>query len=813
MSKERTVLDSSGPDQSALDEASKRKPGILSLKVSDGLLQRHTDFTPGEVLDVRVKRPNSRERLLSPREDLPPNPNNPSIDFLRESPFSPNEEIFQATPYDRRGTVFDSPVEDATRQSYFGIPRLQSDLPPPKAVFLENRHRANTMPSTFNNEMLAQESDFSEQYAGLSHRRGMDPQGAEGPTRSHTLYKRFPSDDTNIWESFDKLNLEENPHQLKEASYLNDSKILYNSTTNDLHSNLNGHSGLASVFDSNFIHQGGAFAHRNPRMHNEADRFPAKLSTTSSFSGVPHPLAVSEDVHGADWGAFVSSGRVNSQPIRGNLTAYNDLISVPSSTRSHNLFTPDFFDDGYSVLDEHDVRHQYLKQGPGMRKQSAFGHDMEPSHLVPKLVRGGSYHEGHYKGEFGAASLAINNHHSGYGYSKAGQAVGKNGKPSSNKGGHKKSANDVELMSRFQGVSLESLMGEVHGLCRDQHGCRYLQKKLEEQNPAYTDLIFDEVNGYFVDLMTDPFGNYLCQKLLEYSSDEQRTVLVGKVAPELVNISLNMHGTRAAQKLIEFLSNPTQIQLVIAALTPSVVPLIKDLNGNHVIQKCLNSMLPENKQFIYDAVSRHCVEVASHRHGCCVFQRCIDYASPAQKAQLINEITANGLQLVQDPFGNYVVQYVLDLGEEQFSSPLIRTFWGSVCVLSVQKFSSNVIEKCIRVADPETRKGLIEELLNPEQLEKLLRDSFANYVVQTALDYADPVQRTQLVECIKPMIPFIKNTPYGKRIQGKLLREPSHSNGAYPPPTSVPMNHSGYQGIRADYKHPMKVNNMRYPFY
>jgi len=89
----------------------------------------------------------------------------------------------------------------------------------------------------------------------------------------------------------------------------------------------------------------------------------------------------------------------------------------------------------------------------------------------------------------------------------------------------------------------------------------------------------------------------------------------------------------------------------------------------------------------------------------------------------------------------------------------------------VQKFSSNVIEKCIRVAEHSTRKILIGEMLNRSRLEKLLRDSYGNYCVQTALDYADPAQRTMLVEGIRPVLPLIRNTPYGKRIQNKLQRE------------------------------------------
>ncbi|GBC08678.1 hypothetical protein RclHR1_00830029 [Rhizophagus clarus] len=346
----------------------------------------------------------------------------------------------------------------------------------------------------------------------------------------------------------------------------------------------------------------------------------------------------------------------------------------------------------------------------------------------------------------------------------------------------KRMSGDLEAVNRFAGIMLEDLVGEIYSFCKDQHGCRYLQKKLEEKNEQYIGMIFNEVFSHFVELMTDPFGNYLCQKLLEYCNDDQRTIIIETVAPELVNISLNMHGTRAVQKMIEFLSTPQQfhsngyvikkqIRMVIAALNPNVVTLIKDLNGNHVIQKCLNRLSSEDNQFIYNIISKNCIEVATHRHGCCVLQRCIDHASETQKIQLVTEITYNALTLVQDPFGNYVVQYVLDLGDNRFTDSLIRKFIGNVCLLSVQKFSSNVMEKCIRVAEPETRKFLIDEMLNWNQLDKLLRDSYANYVVQTSLDYADPIQRAQLIECLRPLLPAIRNTPYGKRIQGKLHRE------------------------------------------
>jgi hypothetical protein len=59
--------------------------------------------------------------------------------------------------------------------------------------------------------------------------------------------------------------------------------------------------------------------------------------------------------------------------------------------------------------------------------------------------------------------------------------------------------------------------------------------------------------------IVDPFGNYLCQKMLEKCNNDQRTAIIRTVAPELSHIALNMHGTRAVQRLIEYLSTQEQV--------------------------------------------------------------------------------------------------------------------------------------------------------------------------------------------------------------------------------------------------------------
>ena len=250
--------------------------------------------------------------------------------------------------------------------------------------------------------------------------------------------------------------------------------------------------------------------------------------------------------------------------------------------------------------------------------------------------------------------------------------------------------------------------------------------------------------------------------------------------------------------------------MIISALSGQVVDLIQDLNGNHVIQKCLNHLKSSEAQFIFDAVGEHCVIVGTHRHGCCVLQRCIDHASGFQKVDLVRKITAHSFNLVQDPFGNYVVQYILDLNDPAFTAPMCQGFQGKITELSKQKFSSNVIEKCIRCADMDSKALMIEELLDVEQLEQLMRDSYGNYVIQTALEFAPAELCMHLIEAMRPLLPSIRQTPYGRRIMSKVQEregrlaaytgrttsgtasphatQPSESGSIYSGPSS------GYQG-------------------
>jgi len=102
-------------------------------------------------------------------------------------------------------------------------------------------------------------------------------------------------------------------------------------------------------------------------------------------------------------------------------------------------------------------------------------------------------------------------------------------------------------------LSLEELdiCKQVEVLAFDQAGCRMMQKKLEEKYADKSD------SGVFAaalvhcmldilpDVMTNQFGNYLCQKLIEVAPIPSLKQLVQVCLSSVVEVSMDLHGTRA----------------------------------------------------------------------------------------------------------------------------------------------------------------------------------------------------------------------------------------------------------------------------
>ncbi|CAH0478875.1 unnamed protein product [Peronospora belbahrii] len=366
------------------------------------------------------------------------------------------------------------------------------------------------------------------------------------------------------------------------------------------------------------------------------------------------------------------------------------------------------------------------------------------------------------------------------------------------------SANDSSSLSAA--LSVEDIQNRVFAMSKDQNGCRLLQEQLDYENRSdLCEVIYQESLEHLAEMMVDPFGNYLFQKLLERVNEKQRVVIIRRVSSNLVAAALNLHGTRSVQKVVEVCATSLEVfeedyeeededncsyvnkckeqsdgsgqrrmtslpDIIVEALKDDAVRLCIDSNGNHVIQRALQFMKPEYNQFVFDAVCKECTTVGTHRHGCCVLQRCLDAANTMQKAAVIEQVERQAMKLMQDPYGNYVVQYVLDSCTAEEAFGVIMKPLGHIYELSVQKFSSNVIEKCLEKAPERVRQKYIAEITSCSKMNKMLQDQFANYVVQRALCVCAEEQCLLLVKAIRPHLTAMKNTSGGRRITARILK-------------------------------------------
>ncbi|NXE06356.1 PUM2 protein, partial [Lophotis ruficrista] len=327
--------------------------------------------------------------------------------------------------------------------------------------------------------------------------------------------------------------------------------------------------------------------------------------------------------------------------------------------------------------------------------------------------------------------------------------------------------------NRFPNLQLRDLVGHIVEFSQDQHGSRFIQQKLERATPAERQMVFNEILQAAYQLMTDVFGNYVIQKFFEFGSLDQKLALATRIRGHVLPLALQMYGCRVIQKALESIS-PDQQNEMVKELDGHVLKCVKDQNGNHVVQKCIECVQPQSLQFIIDAFKGQVVFVLStHPYGCRVIQRILEHCTAEQTLPILEELHQHTEQLVQDQYGNYVIQHVLEHGRPEDKSKIVSEIRGKVLALSQHKFASNVVEKCVTHASRAERALLIDEVCcqndGPHSaLYTMMKDQYANYVVQKMIDMAEPAQRKIIMHKIRPHITTLRKYTYGKHILAKL---------------------------------------------
>ncbi|KAM7499290.1 hypothetical protein LguiA_023704 [Lonicera macranthoides] len=319
---------------------------------------------------------------------------------------------------------------------------------------------------------------------------------------------------------------------------------------------------------------------------------------------------------------------------------------------------------------------------------------------------------------------------------------------------------------------LSEIAGHVVEFSADQYGSRFIQQKLETATTEEKNMVFHEIMPQALSLMTDVFGNYVIQKFFEHGSASQIRELADQLTGHVLTLSLQMYGCRVIQKAIEVVELDQQTKMV-AELDGHIMRCVRDQNGNHVIQKCIECIPEDAIQFIVTTFYDQIVTLSTHPYGCRVIQRVLEHCSDPKTQQIVmDEILRSVIMLAQDQYGNYVVQHVLEHGKPHERTEIITKLTGQIVQMSQQKFASNVVEKCLTFGTPEERQVLVTEMLGStdenEPLQVMMKDQFANYVVQKVLETCDDQQLELILNRIKVHLNALKKYTYGKHIVARV---------------------------------------------
>ena len=130
-----------------------------------------------------------------------------------------------------------------------------------------------------------------------------------------------------------------------------------------------------------------------------------------------------------------------------------------------------------------------------------------------------------------------------------------------------------------------------------------------------------------------------------------------------------------------------------------------------------------------------------------------------------------------------VIQHVLQYGRVQDRQSLLGIIVaGGILTLSRQKFASNVVEKLLKYGNQEQRAGVVRAMLETVHDDSIpsvspggtpivilmVRDAYANYVVQTAIDVSVDPERRELLNVLNANVMMLRQYTFAKHIVAKL---------------------------------------------
>ena len=302
-----------------------------------------------------------------------------------------------------------------------------------------------------------------------------------------------------------------------------------------------------------------------------------------------------------------------------------------------------------------------------------------------------------------------------------------------------------------------------------QKGSRDMQSVLKKIKESDVDIFLEKLKNYFSEIIIHKYGNYFIRKLIHICLPSQRLKILILCKNKFVEISNSTHGTHPLQSLIELINMPEEKKLVQSYILNNELILSLDSKGTHIIQKFISGTKDDERKELNLNIMNIIDKLIIDPFGVCVIMKLVKHTKDKLIHKKIAEYIINhgSLTFIQHPYANYAVQILINSTDLSFCDNIIETIVDNYLSLSMQKFSSNVVENCIKYCDEKYVKKIFNSIVEDDKLESLLNNIYGNFVLEKLIARLSKEEKMVFIKKIekigksKNLPSIIKNLLYG----------------------------------------------------
>ena len=303
---------------------------------------------------------------------------------------------------------------------------------------------------------------------------------------------------------------------------------------------------------------------------------------------------------------------------------------------------------------------------------------------------------------------------------------------------------DTKYTDDFMKFIKNLSMPLVEFLCTPK-GSSEIQKQIEKgQNQCKVLLIkLLKKEGLSI-IMRNIYGNYFFQQMIKGTQGFIISKIISYISDEFVNISKDPSGTFSIQALLDEIISVKEEQQILMCIKNHEIEMAFNKNATYVLQKIILVFPDIHRVNLNEVILNNFKNLCLDSYGICLIKNFIKTNTlVSNKKRIIEEIVKNFVVLAESPYGNYGIQYIIDNWDRNELNDFVKKIMENIYKLSIQQFSSNVVEKAIEKIDVENREKMIRKLCFEPNFILLLKNKFGRFVLQKAINYMNQKLRNE----------------------------------------------------------------------